>query len=327
MSRLSLESKDVYPLGQHLYVVFENDAGQEYVIRGGPQNDDPRDFGNIEVEVGVPIAQSEDARGSDTVADRGNVLLNVGNRDPGDVWHIMTQQAEEINEEGLSYRAALRAQNSNSVVSSVLHAAGLDPYDATPSNAGSGEFVGRANRLNVSSVLRGTENDDVIRGHTEDDVLYGEGGDDDLFGDRGNDTLSGGWGFDLLDGGRGKDTADYSFYEASNGLSVNLESGKVSFRPEHSYGSPPAVEKLVRIENVIGGGGNDELVGSSGSNVIRGGPGADVLRGAGGRDVIYADAEDTSVYGGKGADTFYVQSADVVDDFNRLQGDIMMFIA
>lgn len=326
MSRLSLESKDVLRFGQHLYVVFENDAGQEYVIRGGPQNDDPRDWGNIEVEVNVPIAQSEDARGSDTAAGRGNVLLDVGGRDPEDVWHIMTQQAEEINEEALPYRALLRAQNSNSVVSSVLHAAGLDPYDETPSNASPGQFIGRANRLDVSSVLKGTENDDVIRGHTEDDVLYGEGGNDELFGDRGNDTLSGGWGVDLLNGGSGRDTADYSLYSLPDGVSVNLGTGKV-VRAEHLYGAPPAVEKLISIENVTGSGGNDVLTGGAGRNTIKGGPGADVLRGGGGRDVIYADAADTAVYGGKGADTFYVQSADVVDDFNRAEGDIMMFIA
>lgn len=323
MSRISLESKDVVRIGQHLYIVFQDDAGQEYVIRGGPQNDFPP-FGNIKVETGL-LSGSEDARGSETPAARGSVDLEVGDRDPADVWHVMMQQAAEIDAEGLPYRAAIGAQNSNSVVSSVLHAAGVSPYADTPSNASPIQFAGRANYLAVSSSLSGTERDDIIQGHTKSDVLYGEGGDDKLYGGSGNDTLSGGWGVDLLSGGLGKDTADYSFYEAADDIHVNLGSGKAW--TVHSYGSPPAVEKLVSIENVTGGGGNDVLVGSSGSNIIRGGPGADVLRGAGGRDIIYADAADTLVYGGKGADTFYVQSADVVDDLNGVEGDIMMFIA
>jgi Ca2+-binding RTX toxin-like protein len=152
--------------------------------------------------------------------------------------------------------------------------------------------------------LKGTDDGDVIHTGVKDDTLTGFGGDDELFGgggsDRlnggdgndklfgqdGNDILSGGWGFDLLDGGKGIDTADYRFYTESDGLKVDLGTGEVSFRPEHSYGSPPAVEQLVSIENVIGGGGDDTLIGSSGDNVFTGGGGKDQFTVLSGNDTI-----------------------------------------
>lgn len=47
MSKISIESKPVAIGLDHLYLVFENDFGEEFVIRGGPENDSPLNFGEI----------------------------------------------------------------------------------------------------------------------------------------------------------------------------------------------------------------------------------------------------------------------------------------
>lgn len=171
MSTLSVESTDVYLLGQHMYIVYKNDAGQEYVIRGGPESDNPLSFGNVAVEVGVPIGLSEDARGDDTPQDRGSVTINTGTRNADDVWHILKDQASDIDSAALDYDVL--SQNSNSVISSVLYSAGIDPRYVRPSNAPWSQFVGKGNYLDVSSNLSGSERDDIMWGYTLDDTLKG----------------------------------------------------------------------------------------------------------------------------------------------------------
>ena len=67
MDRIYIESKPVAFLGiesgyEHLYLVYDN-GSKETVIRGGPENDNPFNFGAIAIEAGVPIEDSEDSRG------------------------------------------------------------------------------------------------------------------------------------------------------------------------------------------------------------------------------------------------------------------------
>lgn len=59
MSRIRIESKPVALGFDHLYLVFENDLGEEFVIRGGPKNNNPFNFGEIVTEVNFPIEESK----------------------------------------------------------------------------------------------------------------------------------------------------------------------------------------------------------------------------------------------------------------------------
>ena len=57
MSRILIESRPVDIDGidssfRHIYLVFQNDDGTETVITGGPQHNNPFDFGNLEVNAG-----------------------------------------------------------------------------------------------------------------------------------------------------------------------------------------------------------------------------------------------------------------------------------
>ena len=72
MSKISIESREIFAGQDHLYLIFQDSAGLEFVIRGGPEDNNPLDFGDIVTDVNVPIAESEDARGNDTPVERGN---------------------------------------------------------------------------------------------------------------------------------------------------------------------------------------------------------------------------------------------------------------
>lgn len=142
------------------------------------------------------------------------------------------------------------------------------------------------------------------------DTLIGAGGDDDLRGLAGDDMLVGGSGGDRLDGGDGYDTA--SFATGSGGVVVNLVTGKAS---GHGLGN----DTLIKIENVIGTSGADDITGHNGANRLDGGAGADILRGGLGKDTYIVDNAGDAVIEARdaGVDTVlaklaaYTLSADV----------------
>jgi Ca2+-binding RTX toxin-like protein len=194
---------------RHLYLVFEDDQGVETVITAAPDEDGPFDFGNIEVNAGGLLEDSDVARGNGTPGERGSrvILESEGDaadgRDPADVWTIMLQQAQNIDGASLDYRPL--GDNSNTVIKSVLHAVGIDIRDNLPNAVDQDEAVGLSNDLDFSTTLVGTAGDDVIVGGDEADVLRGGAGEDRMEGGRGADRLAGGTGDDQLIGGPGAD--------------------------------------------------------------------------------------------------------------------------
>ncbi len=202
MAEIRIETKPVVDFfgnsldADHLYLVFVNDANQEFVIRGGPENDSIFNFGNIAVEVGVSIDDSEDRRVDDegnvlTRADRFSRVINLGGRDAQNVWNIMLQQAQDIDAENINYNAFFNAQNSNSTVASVLNSVGIDVNTVLPRTV---NFPGIENLLNINTLLIGTEEPDTIRGAAGNDTISGNAGNDTLYGDENNDSLDGGAG-------------------------------------------------------------------------------------------------------------------------------------
>lgn len=206
MASIYIESRPATPaLWDHLYIVYKNDAGEEYIIRGSPQ-DDVEGFGVITIQANILLSLSKDARGADDpITDRGQVELDLGGRSAEDVWNLMLQQAGNIEDMGISYDP-LEA-NSNSVVASVLHAVGFDvendfPY---PSNTSAAAVPAEGNVFGFGRVLQGTANADTIVGYNHIDALSGGAGSDHLYGLDGNDTIKGGAGADFLEGGDGDD--------------------------------------------------------------------------------------------------------------------------
>ena len=202
-----IESRPVIFDKEHLYLVFRDSDGSETVIRGGPSNDNPLSFGNIVVEVDIPISQSEDIRQEDgvtlTPADRNSRQIDLGSRNASDVWEVMKQHATNIHNASFDYNAGILAQNSNSTIVSVLNSVGLNFNDNLPVNKSRKDFPGADNLLFLATDLQGTDSDDLINGYRKNDTLDGAGSNDSLFGGEGNDILTGGADNDYLDGGEG----------------------------------------------------------------------------------------------------------------------------
>jgi Ca2+-binding RTX toxin-like protein len=152
---------------------------------------------------------------------------------------------------------------------------------------------------NVAGVtITGTAGDDLIdETHTaagqplptiEEDTIFGLGGNDTIRGLDGDDRLDGGAGNDTLDGGAGRDIADYSADTA--GIVVQLTDGSGT-----ATGADIGSDRLIGIEIILGGSGNDTFAGGGYGGVsFDGGSGNDSLTGGVGFDsLIGGDGDDT----------------------------------
>jgi hypothetical protein len=104
---------------RHLYLVFVDHQGVESVITAGPDRSGPFNFGDIEVSAGGLLEDSDVARGNHTPGDRGSREIDLGARDPADVWAVMLQEADYIHATEGDYRPL--GPNSKTVITSVLH--------------------------------------------------------------------------------------------------------------------------------------------------------------------------------------------------------------
>jgi serralysin len=174
--------------------------------------------------------------------------------------------------------------------------------------------------------------DDSILGNEVANTLTGKGGNDKLLGALGADTLNGGQGADRLDGGRGLDTV---LYLGSSDVRINLS--------KTLQKTGQGEDRLLKIENVvsgsgddtltgndvanilgagggddqlIGGNGNDQLIGGTGDDQLIGGNGDDRLSGGRGNDILRGQAGNDELNGGWGSDTFvYLAGDDTITDF------------
>lgn len=155
------------------------------------------------------------------------------------------------------------------------------------------------------AVIRGNGSDNLLVGGATGDLIFGYGGADTLLGNGGRDTLFGGAGDDLLDGGAQRDVmnggigTDTVTYAANTTiLDIDLATGVVSF-----FGQDWAPERLVSIEGVIGGSGDDNIYGNAARNILRGGAGDDEIDGRVGADALFGGWGDDAISGGSGSDT------------------------
>ena len=161
-------------------------------------------------------------------------------------------------------------------------------------------------RLGLSTLLSSYQQDSLVNienivGTGFDDTISGDSMANALSGGAGNDLLWGATGNDTLDGGTGTDTVDYSTLLSSVSVTLN---GATTVTVSVVAGAD--IDRLVNIENVLGGAGNDTLTGDSNANILAGGLGNDVLDGGTGNDTLI---------GGAGDDTYYVNvSTDVITE-------------
>jgi hypothetical protein len=142
--------------------------------------------------------------------------------------------------------------------------------------------------VSTADVVFGEAGNDILFGSFGNDHLEGGSGDDALFGAPGSDFLRGGPGDDLIHGltgfaedpDDGIDAVDYS--AALQPVTVDLAGiGNSGFQAQ---GADIGNDRLVAVENVIGGAGSDLLTGDGAGNALTGGPGDDIVDGRAGAD-------------------------------------------
>lgn len=203
----------------HLYLVYRDSNGDERVIRG----DKYTDSGTIAVEIDALLRDTFDRRKDpdtqDPLApvDRFSREIDIGNRNADDVWHVMKQHAQNIAFADVDYNAYFGAQNSNSVIASVLHSVGININNNLPVGFPStATLPGAENLLNIRTRLKGRngardiiyggKGGGILRGQDGRDILVGEDGNNRIYGGDGNDLITtGGNGKNYISGGRGID--------------------------------------------------------------------------------------------------------------------------
>lgn len=166
-----------------------------------------------------------------------------------------------------------------------------DANMATPSTAAvQGTWAAGQTFTNIEN-LTGSANGDVLAGNDQVNTLIGGAGNDVLMGSVGGtgDTLAG--DLDAVSSSLlgGVDTVSYDGM-TSAALIASLVTNTVIV-------SATQVDKLVGIENITGGGGNDTITGNSEANILTGGAGNDTLEGGLGADQLVGGAGiDTASY-------------------------------
>jgi Ca2+-binding RTX toxin-like protein len=215
--------------------------------------------------------------------------------------------------------------------------------DSIFGNGLSNRFSGGNGNDNLSGYL----GNDELNGEVGDDFLSGDEGDDYLIGGVGNDYLTGGMGNDYLIGGVGNDTFDggdsdgndvfvinagvdtgikkildplnggFDTLDFSSTISTAIQISLLANNTNITVATNlqiAAFSALDQIENLSGGGGNDDLSGNALNNVIHGdsgndglygGNGNDILLGGSGNDFVSGDGGNDTLFGGVGNDGLY----------------------
>lgn len=116
-------------------------------------------------------------------------------------------------------------------------------------------------------------------------------------------------GNDFYDGGEGVDTA--RFLNIRQGVVLDLSN-------ETAFGVEIGIDRVINIENVSGGAGDDILIGDGEDNLLDGDGGNDTLIGYLGNDILNGRSGDDRLFGGAGDDRFQFGRSsghDLVMDF------------
>jgi Ca2+-binding RTX toxin-like protein len=149
--------------------------------------------------------------------------------------------------------------------------------------------------------LVGGSGNDAFDPGNGDDVASGLDGDDVIFAGTEND------GNDIFNGGDGYDEVSYERRTADLDLALcDVEASLGCSETECACTTPSGAagenDRLVNVEELRGGSGNDVLRGTSASESLRGGPGNDSLYGGGGSDLLDGQEGEDVLDGGADGD-------------------------
>jgi len=336
---LPFKSSAKFPisLSGHMVLVFKDDNGKEFQINAGPGNES-YPYGQLILrDIGSPLKNRFNVEDGSKVnaAWRGSTKVDFGKRDAEDVWDILLQHAQNIDNAEFDYKAFTK--NSNSVIGTLLDVVGIDIKHFLPDPRGImlGGFVGKNAQLNFDFSLTGTEADDFLRGRKGQQTFTGRDGDDHLVGGYGQDRLYGNADRDLLIGGRGKDLLfggtgrDKLFGGGENdilkggqgndllvgGMGGDRLFGKDGADVLKGQNGHDIIEGGSGADLLVGGIGNDKLRGEDGDDTLKGGGGDDLLRGGAGADRLRGDAGDDTFVFKRPEDSGFGADADKVLDF------------
>ncbi|SET01148.1 calcium-binding protein [Paracoccus homiensis] len=149
---------------------------------------------------------------------------------------------------------------------------------------------------------------DFAKGLGGADLIYGRGGGDTLSGGLGNDTLHGEAGRDVIWMDPGNDVirggSQIDTLRAGTRADLRIDLGVTT-----AQATGLGRDRILSMENVISGVGDDRLLGNRAANRLDGGAGDDVLHGRMGQDVLIGGLGADTLTGGFGADHFLFQSA------------------
>lgn len=304
-----------------LNVHMQNAAGQIVTLEGGPQT---LDLG-FDGAVGQHTYTIEVTGTSATFLADGRELATYTAADMvGDAWRVADLRAYvdlwPVSPGGQEYWAGPWVYPGSPMVAKVTAMGMVTQGGPLPPTGLVGDDL--ANRLT------GTIGNDLMEGRGGNDTIAGLAGDDTLMGGAGNDQLTGGDGADtffldagddLIDGGAGID-----WLAVASALGVTVSLGSTS--RDAAIGR----DRIINVENVVGGAGNDKITGDRGANILLGSTGNDALSGGSGNDVLDGGLGRDRLSAGQGADTFLFRSAadsplgagDTITDFRSGQDRI-----
>ena len=324
-------------------LVWNNGDGSD-IMRGG------RGLDTVQVNGAVDAGDNFELRAN---GDRAEFeRLNLGNF----VLDVNGVEQFEIN--GLGGDDTLTVQDlTGTDVQQVIFNGGdgNDSLDASLSNTaimangGAGEdLLSGSNVPAITDTLDGGMGNDTIIGNQGADLKIGGDGDDRLIWNNGDgsDTMEGGNDFDVVEVNGAVDAGD-NFELRANGDRAEFERLNLGnfvldvddveqFEINGLGGDDTlTVQDLTGtdVQQVIfnGADGND-LLDASLTNVsvmANGGDGEDTLLGGSANDTLVGGNGNNTYTGGAGADVFVVSfdGIDVINDFNRVEGDILQISA
>jgi Ca2+-binding RTX toxin-like protein len=203
----------------------------------------------------------------------------------------------------LSALLSARAAEAAEAAAAAAEAAGEEaPEDADP--------VPPVLPLSVRLVATGGPGNDWMLGGSAGDEFDGGPGDDVISGLLGDDTLLTGEaddGADTFNGGLGYD--DISYVQRSLDLVINICASEAvvgcadgECDCARMSGEPGEDDRLINVEDITGGEGDDTMYGSEASDSLSGSVGDDSIFGLGGSDVLYGQGGDDVFDGGQDGD-------------------------
>ena len=190
-----------------------------------------------------------------------------------------------------------------------------DRYKEMNSLVENGNFLNLKEALTLAEAYKptkkktkGSKKNDKLLGDKKDDILIGGSGNDTLKGNFGDDNLRGGVGNDFLHGGSGRDTAQFS--SRNNRIKLNTSKWQ---------NTRDGKDRLISIENVNAGSGNDVVTGNKAANKLNGQKGNDRLYGGGGKDLLIGGGGKDQVWGQGGRDIFRIERGTgytIIKDFS-----------